>query len=89
MQNLSNMLFIDRYPKIDLHGYTAALASLATKDFIQDNLKLKNEIIVIVHGKGTGVLKNAVHNTLKQHRKVLEYTTYYNNSGCTVVRLNV
>ena len=56
-------------------------------EFINDNLKLKKEIIVIVHGRGTGVLKNAVHETLKNNKNVLEYKTYYNNLGCTIVKL--
>ena len=89
MEKLSNILFIDRYPKIDLHGYSADIASLAVQDFIRDNIKLKNEIIVIIHGIGSGIVSSAVKETLKKNKNVLEFATYFNNNGCTIVRLKV
>lgn len=87
MKNLSEILFIDRFPSLDLHGYSSDIAAVAVNDFILDNIKLKNEIIVIVHGIGSGILKNRVHNTLKKNKNVLQFATYYNNNGCTIVRL--
>lgn len=87
MEHLSNILFIDRYPKIDLHGFPADVAVLATQDFIKDNIKLKNDIIVIVHGIGSGTISKAVHEVLKRNKNVLEFATYFNNNGCTIVRL--
>ena len=42
MNKLSDILFIDRFPKIDLHGYTADIAAVAVSDFINDNLKSLN-----------------------------------------------
>ena len=54
MEKIDNILFIDRFPKLDLHGYTSDIAALAVNDFINDNIKMKNEIIVIIHGIGTG-----------------------------------
>lgn len=89
MNKLSDILFIDRFPKIDLHGYTADIAAVAVSDFINDNLKLKNDIIVIIHGIGSGILKQRVHEVLKRNKNVLEYRIYYNNSGCTIVRLKI
>lgn len=89
MEKISNILFIDRFPKLDLHGYTEDIASLAVKDFINENIKLKNEIIVIIHGIGNGIVKAATHKILKNNKNVLEYNIYYNNSGCTIVRLKI
>lgn len=80
-------IFIKKLPCIDLHGYDSVSSRVATNDFINENLLLKNEKIVIVHGKGTGKIKNEVHNTLKQRKEVLNYYTYYNNDGCTIVHL--
>ena len=62
---------------------------VAVNDFILDNLKLKNDIIVIVHGIGNGILKCRVHETLRRNKNVLQYATYYNNNGCTIVRLKI
>lgn len=89
MNKLSNILFIERYPKLDLHGYTRDIAKVEVNDFIKENTKLKNEIIVIVHGIGTGTVKSAVYDVLKNNKNVLEYSTYYNNNGCTIVRIKI
>lgn len=87
MDNIGSIIFPDIYPSIDLHGLDRMYAKLKVNEFINDNLKLKKEIIVIVHGRGTGILKNAVHETLKNNKNVLEYKTHYNNLGCTIVKL--
>ena len=43
---LKDIIFIDSFPKLDLHGFDREIAQVATNDFIRDNKKLKNEIIV-------------------------------------------
>ena len=80
-------IFLDRYPKIDLHGYDRDSARVAVNDFIDENNFLGNETIVIIHGIGTGVIKHEVHDTLSHNKKVLEYKTDNFNPGCTVVKL--
>ena len=57
------------------------------KEFINDCYKLNHEYIVIIHGIGTGILKNSVLNYLKTDKKVLEYKLDFMNPGCTIVRL--
>lgn len=89
MTNLSDMLFIDRFPSLDLHGFSGDIAVVAVNDFVQDHFKMKDEIIVIVHGNGTGTIKHRVHETLKKNKNVQQFATYYNNSGCTIVRLKI
>ena len=39
------------YPTLDLHGETTATLKFIVNDFINDNLKLQNEKIIIIHGK--------------------------------------
>ena len=80
-------VFLERYPKIDLHGYDRDSARVAVNDFIMENLILKNEIIVIIHGIGTGIIKHEVHETLGHNKNVLEYKLDNFNSGCTIVKL--
>ena len=82
-------IFLERYPKIDLHGYDRDSAKMVTNDFIDENYFLGNKIVVIIHGIGTGILKNHVHETLRNNKKVSEYKLDNFNSGCTIVKLNV
>ncbi len=87
--NLSSTLFVDNLPKIDLHGYDRMSAILAINDFIKENIKLKNEKFIIIHGIGSGILKSATHETLKKNKNVLEYMICYNNVGSTIVRIKI
>ena len=82
-------IFLERYPQIDLHGYDRDSARVATNDFIFENIALGNEMVVIIHGIGTGIIKKEVHETLAHHKKVLEYKTDNFNSGCTIVKLDL
>lgn len=86
---LDNVVFVDSYPKIDLHGYDRETARVAINDFIKDNIVLKNEIIVIVHGIGSGILRETTAKTLKENNFVKEFKTYYYNNGCTIVNIDV
>ncbi|MBP3460934.1 MAG: Smr/MutS family protein [Bacilli bacterium] len=87
--NLSNTLFINNLPKIDLHGYDRVSASLAINDFIKENIKLRNEKFVIIHGIGSGILKKTTHETLRKNKNVIEYMVCYNNIGSTIVRVKI
>lgn len=87
MSKLNEVIFPDSYPKIDLHGYDRDTGRVATLDFINDNYKMGNELIVIVHGIGSGNLKEEVHNTLKRHPLVIDYKLGYFNNGCTIVNI--
>lgn len=80
-------MFIERYPALDLHGYDRESARVAVEDFIRENKRLKNRIFVIIHGRGSGILKETVHTTLRRNRSVKEFKTYYFNQGCTIVLL--
>lgn len=64
--NLSEVIFIDNLPKIDLHGLDRYTAGVVINDFINENIKLKNNVILIIHGKGSGILKNVTSETLKK-----------------------
>jgi len=89
VQSLDNVVFINSYPSIDLHGYDRETARVAVNDFIRDCIKQKHEVVVIVHGVGSGVVKEATHTALKRHKKVAEFKTFYYNPGCTIVRIIV
>ena len=84
-----NDIFLERYPSIDLHGYDRDSARMMVNDFIDENIILGNEMIVIIHGIGSGIVKREVHDTLRVNKDVLEYKTDNFNSGCTVVKLKI
>lgn len=86
---LREVIFVDSLPSVDLHGLDRDSARVKVLEFINDNIKMKNDIICIVHGVGSGIVKNEIHNTLKRNKKVIEYKLFYNNVGCTIVKLNV
>ena len=72
---------------LDLHGYDREYARIAINDFIQDNIKMKNYKVIIIHGRGTGILKKTTQNTLKSNKYVDNYKIDNFNDGQTVVNL--
>ena len=86
---LKDIIFIDNLRKIDLHGFDRETARVETNDFVRENKKLKNENFVIIHGIGSGVVKQAVHDALRKNKDVIEFKTFYNNNGSTIVRIKI
>lgn len=74
-------------PTLDVHGLDRNYTILKLNEFICDNLKLGKYHIVIVHGKGTGILKDTIHNYLKKDKRVLEYKINISNLGQTEIFL--
>ena len=86
---LDEVIFVNSLPSIDLHGFDRDTARVKVLEFINDNIKMKKEIICIVHGIGSGIVKNEIHNILKRNKNVLEYKLFFNNVGCTIVKLKI
>jgi len=86
---LKEVIFTDSLPSIDLHGYDRDSARVKVLEFINDNKSMKNEIFCIIHGVGSGIVKDEVHSTLKRSKDVIEYKLFYNNNGCTIVKINI
>ncbi len=80
-------IFLERYPKMDLHGYDRDSARMMTNDFVNDNVMLGNDTIIIIHGIGLGIIKKEVHAALRRNKYVIDYKTDNFNSGCTIVKL--
>ena len=80
-------LILSSYPSIDLHGMDREYAVFKVREFIDDCYKLKYEKIVIIHGVGTGILKDTVRGYLQKEKRVLEYKLDFMNPGCTLVTL--
>ena len=81
------MIVLSKYPKIDVHGETSDTVVAVVNSFINDNYKIKEQYIVIIHGKGSGILKNKVHELLKNNKLVDEYKLDVDNIGQTIIKL--
>ncbi len=79
--------FIDFLPQLDVHGYTEDIVMTVVNDFIYENYRLGKEKVVIIHGKGQGILKNKIHTDLKQNKYVKNFKLYFMNIGVTIVEL--
>lgn len=74
-------------PRLDLHGEVVAMIEVLVNQFIEDNRLLKNEYIIIIHGKSTNILTEEVHNVLKKNKFVLKYYKNNWNLGETIVQI--
>ncbi len=81
--------FTYHLPHLDIHGETSLTCIAVIKSFINDNLKLKNPKIIIIHGKGTGTLRKATHEYLRKCPKVAKYYIDGLNDGETIVELKI
>lgn len=73
------------YPSIDLHGEDRVSATIRTKEFIDDSIRLRRKQIIIIHGKGTGVVKEAVFKELKKNKNVESFHLNMNLGSTTVI----
>ncbi len=80
-------MFDSIYPKLDLHGEYSFSAEVLTKEFIDDNIKLKQKKLCIIHGIGEGILKNTVHDVLKKDKRIKRYYIDFMNPGMTIVEI--
>lgn len=82
-----NDIFLKILPSLDLHGNTRDMIEVLIDEFLRDNYKLGNKKVVIVHGKGAGILKMQCHELLKRDKRVKKFYLDSFNMGCTVVEM--
>ena len=75
--------------KLDLHGEYLDNAIIRVKEFIDDNIILKNETIYVIHGLGKDILRKGIHEYLKKDKRVLSYKRNFFNLGETIVTLKI
>ena len=80
-------IFLDRLPRIDLHGYDRDSARVRVNDFIDEAVFMGYSEILIIHGIGDGIVKDMVHYVLSRRKDILSYNVVPENIGCTVVRI--
>ncbi len=80
-------MLTSKSPKLDLHGEEVAMVYALVTEFINDNVKMHNKEIIIIHGKSTNILTKEVHKILKDNTKVLKFQLNNWNLGETIVYL--
>ena len=76
--------------ELDIRGMAADEGVLEVDRFIDGSLMSGLQLITIIHGKGTGKLRDAVHRFLKAHKQVKSYRLGVygeGETGVTVVEL--
>lgn len=79
--------FLYNVPSIDVHGCDRGIAVALLKEFIDDYSKTNVKTLLLIHGKGTGILKNSTHEYLKHDKRVLSYKIDNFNDGQTIINL--
>ncbi|MCL2039210.1 MAG: Smr/MutS family protein [Bacteroidetes bacterium] len=81
-------LKLDVNTKLDLRGYRAEEALQEVDKFISDAIHGSVDFVSIIHGKGTGVLREVIHNYLKTFTAIKSFRLgeiYEGGSGATFV----
>ncbi len=80
-----NDIFLAQLPKIDLHGFDRDSARVAVNDFIDEAIAMGYDEILIIHGIGSGIVKNVVRDVLTKRKDILKFHLVPENIGCTIV----
>lgn len=81
------MLYYKNLPKLDLHGENRYSAKVLVEEFLNDNKKLGNNLVIVIHGQGLGILKKSLYDYLKKNKMVKNYRLNFNNPGETIIEL--
>lgn len=77
-------------PELDLHRFTVDEALLQVDEFLYEAYAARMFSVRIVHGKGTGALRNALRNYLPRHHLVKSFRRAVQGEGgggVTIVKL--
>ena len=83
------MIVTSKTPMLDLHGEIEAMVEVLVNEFINDNYKMNNKTIVVIHGKSSNILTRKLHEVLSQNTLVKDYKFDNWNLGQTIVELNI
>ena len=60
-------------PEVDLRGMDSVEAICVLERYLDEAMRGKLATVRIIHGKGTGVLRNAVHQSLKKNKFIKKF----------------
>lgn len=76
-------------PYLDLHGEIESMVEVLVNEFLNDNIKMHNDVVVIIHGKSTNILTRETHRVLNENKNVKSYKLDNWNLGQTIVELKI
>ena len=74
---------------LDMHGMDREYGLISLREFINDNIKMKNKEIIIIHGVGKGILRSMVLKELKINKNVESFRLDFFNPGTTNAILKI
>ena len=83
------MIVTSKTPRLDLHNEIGDMVEVLTNEFIKDNILLKNEVIVIIHGISGKVIKKRLYEVLKENKNVKSFKVNNWNIGETIIELKI
>jgi DNA mismatch repair protein MutS2 len=89
-KSMSSVLKLDAKTSIDLRGFRADEACKDVERLLSDAILANISMVTIIHGKGTGALRKAIHEQLSFHPAVSSFrngTIPEGGDGVTVVDL--
>ena len=72
---------VKAFQKLDIRGHLAEDALRQLEQYLDRALLSNAEGVEIVHGRGTGALRKAVHNYLKSHPQIDSYKIANEDTG--------
>ncbi len=79
--------FLKILPTLDVHGEYRDTVVVPVRAFLNENFHKGKEKIAVIHGRGSHILKNEIHEYLKRETKVKKFYTYNFNDGITIIEL--
>ncbi len=79
--------FTVNLPTLDLHGEISSLVPNLINTFISDSYKIGYKKVVIIHGKGSGIIKKTTQEVLRKNKKIERFYIDGTNDGMTIVEL--
>ena len=67
--------------ELDIRGMRAEKALINLEQFLDDSIRAGLSKVRVIHGKGTGALRQAVRSTLSNHPLVNRYESETDNTG--------
>lgn len=89
-KSMSTVLKLDAKTSIDLRGFRADEACKDVERLLSDAILANISMVTIIHGKGTGALRKAIHEQLSGHPGVKKFrngTIPEGGEGVTVVEM--
>lgn len=83
------LIVTSKTPKLDLHNEIEKMVEALVNRFIKDNILMKQNVVLIIHGRSGHIVKDEVYRVLKNNKYVKSYKLDNWNVGQTIVELDL